>query len=610
MWLCWILVLITASVGSFALTELPGPIQVEFNSSNFKHVLHWKPGGPENSTYIVEYQMYGYAWQHKPECSRISTLSCDLTDAITEDNLYYARVMAVGTDANSTWSKSEQFNPFTETVIGAPAVKYTASTRSFNVWAEPPTIPPAGGIPRSIQEIFHEVEYNLQVVHSATNQKVFFASNKSGNFTVTPLEPSIEYCGSVNLLLKKGVVLKKSQTVVFCTKTEQEWTLMVILPAAALILLVVLIVGTFIWMAYSYTRHHRSLPRALDLEQILLREQHPLHSIPTIHLISCHEDIFQLEHFVHMEDVGILMCHSCDREENLKLIELGLGTLRGAYAPQDHARKMQTNVPSSSDCEVQSGLSSGPVDNGCSSPYRPQSSEGPSDTDASSQNFLQLLAENYGAVLRVISPKTEANGENVSTTQEEPLNPLEGLREDLLYNKEGKILHTGPGMEMQISKLLDGQPVPFPSFHDDKQHIYQANWQEKQPMEILSSLKEESELNPLLCQYRPQVKRQILLSQLEDKDVIQCEGMDGLPPKNVSLTDILQTDRYFPGPSLLDNFTAPAQVKPPWEGDYKNQLLTSNSSEREGQRLSLQTETVAQPSDLLANWEVRVHLDD
>ncbi|XP_072884395.1 interleukin-22 receptor subunit alpha-2-like isoform X2 [Hemitrygon akajei] len=263
MWLCWILVLITASVGSFALTELPGPIQVEFNSSNFKHVLHWKPGGPENSTYIVEYQMYGYAWQHKPECSRISTLSCDLTDAITEDNLYYARVMAVGTDANSTWSKSEQFNPFTETVIGAPAVKYTASTRSFNVWAEPPTIPPAGGIPRSIQEIFHEVEYNLQVVHSATNQKVFFASNKSGNFTVTPLEPSIEYCGSVNLLLKKGVVLKKSQTVVFCTKTEQEWTLMVILPAAALILLVVLIVGTFIWMAYSYTRHHRSLPRAL-----------------------------------------------------------------------------------------------------------------------------------------------------------------------------------------------------------------------------------------------------------------------------------------------------------------------------------------------------------
>ncbi|XP_072102448.1 uncharacterized protein [Mobula birostris] len=611
MWLSWVLVLIAAPVGSFALMELPRPIQVQFNSSNFKYVLHWIPGGPEDSTYIVEYQIYGDAWKIKRECSHTSAHSCDLTAEIAqEDNWYYARVMAVGTDTNSSWSMSDRFCPLDKTVIGAPAVKNTVSTRSFNVWAEPPSLPPVGGIRRSIQNIFPEIIYDLQVSHPATNQVVFSDISKSGNFTVKPLEPSTEYHGTVKLLLKRGIFSKESQTAHFFIKTEQEWTLVAILPAAAFILFVVLITGIFIWMAYSYTRHHRSLPRALDLEQILSKKQPPLHSTPTLHLISSHKDIFQFEHVVHMEDVGLLMCHSCDREEILKPIELGLGMPRGTYAPQNHSRKTQTNAPSSSDCEVQSGLSSGPVANGCSSLYRPQSSEGPSGTDASSQKFLQPLAENYGAVLPVISPKTDANGENVSTTQDKPLNALEILGEEPFYNKEGKILHIGPGMEMQILDLLDGQPVPYPSLHDDKQRVYQANWQEKQPMEILSSLKEEIQLNPSLCQYRPQVKRQIFLSQLEDKDVIQCEGMDGFPSKKLSLTDVLQTDQYFPGPSLLDNFTALVPVKPPWEGDYKNQLLTSNSSRREGQQLSLQTETVVQPSDLLANWEVRVHLDE
>ncbi|XP_051892331.1 uncharacterized protein LOC127581717 [Pristis pectinata] len=615
MWLYQIPVLISAFAGSFALTELPKPIQVQFNSSNFMYILHWTPQGPEDSVYDVEYQIYGDVWKSKSECYHTSAHYCDLTNEIAqEDNWYYARVMAVWKNTSSSWSMSKRFCPLDKTVVGAPEVKYTVSTRSIKVRVEPPTVPPIGGLQRSIKNIFSVVEYNVQLSKPATNKVVFLAENENGKFTVEPLEPNTEYCGTVKLVLKRGIFSKESQTVDFCIKTEQEWTLMVILPTTGFILFGVLIIGTFIWMAHSYTRHHRTLPQALVLDKILLKKHSSLQSTPTRHLISSHKDIFQFEKIVHMEDICLLKYHSRDTEEILKPRELGLVTQWGTYAPQHHTRKLQTNFPSCSDCETQGDISSGLVDSGCSSPYRPQSSEGLSNAQASSQNGSRSLAENYGAVLQMISPEIDAIRDSLTTTQNKPLNALQMLRKDLFYNKGGQILWTGPGMGMQISKLLEGEPIPFLSLQDDKQRTHPTDWKENQPMEtsLVSSLKEEIQINPLLCQYRPQVKTETFPSLSKDKDdasFMQCEGMDDQPSKEVSLTDVLQTDGHLPRP-LLDEFTVLAQVKPMREREYKSQVLTLHSSIKEGQRQTLRANTTVQPSNLLADWEIHIHIDE
>ncbi|XP_067862774.1 interleukin-22 receptor subunit alpha-1-like [Heptranchias perlo] len=634
MWLWWIPLLILYFTGSFALIKLPEPNGVLFDSVNFNNTLRWTQNGrqPDEIVYDVQYRIYGEKiWRNKPECHHSTAHSCDLTNEIVQENdWYYARVMAVLKNTNSTWALSERFCPLEKTIIGAPAVEYTAGIRSITILVNLPRVPPKEGVQRSIEDIFAVIEYEVHL-NQSLNEMVFYASNKSGYFKIELLEPNTKYCATVQLSLRKGIISKKSQLAHFCIQTLQEGTLTIIL--LAFVFSGAIITGIFCYVAYSYISQRKTLPQSLNLDQILSRKHALLkQSPPTLQLVISYmkkKDAFQFEQVIHMEDVDFLKLASNETEQNMKPKEFTVASQLGTYAPQCHTRILQTSLPSANDCEIQSNSPSRPVDNECFSPYCAQATDGLSNSRCSSQNSSRAQTQNYGTILHMTSRNstklnTDPRLDRLSSTQKVPLNALQTVSEDLLYDNRDLMLQNVLGLVIQNLEVKEEKPIhlpPFLTLLDDKQQMHQTNWKENQPIEmpLLLSLKDENQIQLSLFQYGQQVESQSFLSLLNDKDIscLQSERMNDQPTEEESLTEVLQTDlkdgqlvKASPFCPLLKSgeFTGLLHVKAKWKDENERHLLTFHSSMREGQ--TLPSNTTMEGGKLLDDWEIQVHMDE
>lgn len=586
MWLRWIPVLISAVAGCLAVTTLPRPVHVFINSSNFNSILQWAPHGPRDSVYDVEYQIYGEAWLNKAECFRISQHRCDLTREFDQEtNWYYARVKAVGQGGESEWTMSERFCPLDKTVIGPPEVRLGVRARSIDIWLEPPTVPVRDAARRSIEDIFSVVEYKVQLNEAATNKMVFVALNDNGNFTFESLEPSTEYCGTAKLLLERDIFLKESQTADFCSETEREWTLMIVLLVTASVLFGLMTTGIFCWMVHSYTTLHIALPHALDLDKILMKKQSSWkHSMSKPQEVTSQKAMFHFEQNILAEDTGLFKYHTAGI---LRVGELGLATLLGPYAPQHHSTGQQTSGPR----DLQTDRSSGLGDNGWSSPYHPQR---PSNTQASGEDGSPTRVEDY-------IPNANTGG---STNRDIPSTAMQVDREGLLYKVDRRILSQRPEMEVPILHAMEGKPRSLLS-QDHRDDNKESNWK-KQPLEVtlLPWLEEEVQS----CPYRPRVRRDTLLSSLtgeDDASRVRGQGLDD----EVSMTNVPPSYSYLSSP-LLGEPSGLSQLMPTWDDGCQTQLPILPSPHKDWQQEALPTIPAAGASSLLAAWEIQVQVDE
>ncbi|XP_078423603.1 uncharacterized protein LOC144696135 isoform X1 [Cetorhinus maximus] len=632
MWLWQIPILILSFVGPLASIELSEPTGVQFDSVNFNNTLRWTQKGSQQTVYDVEYRVYGETiWENKPECHHIAAHYCDLTNEIVqENNWYYARVMAILKNANSTWSLSERFCPLDETIIGAPAVDYTAGDRSITILVHLPQVAPRKGGRRSIKDIFDAIEYEVQLNQPLTNKMVFNSLNESAYLKIESLEPNTNYCAKVQLHLRKGIFSKKSQPAHFCIQTLQEKTLIIIL-LMAFAFFGTITTGIFCCRAYGYIKHHRTLPQSLNLDQILSHERVLLKEpSPTLQLVtSCKKDTFQFVQVIRMDNIDLLKYDSIEMEEIMKTKELTLTAQLNSYAPQSHTRTRQAQLPGATDCEIRSNSSSKPTHSGRSSSYCPQATSSLSNNTYSNKNNSRALTQNYATIVHTTSQNsTKLNTDpRLSSAQKVPLNSLQTMSEDLLYNIEDLIFQNGLELEIQALKLKEEKPMllsPFLSLLDDKQQTYQSQWKENQPIEtpLLVSLKDQKEINLPLFQHGQQIDSQSLLSLLKDEvDVsyLQSDRTDNQPIK-VSPTGVLQTELKDGqlAKALLedDTFTRLLHVTPEWEDGYKGQLLTSHSSTRQGQQTNAsflqtsQTNATLEGCKFLEDWEIQVHMDE
>ncbi|XP_078423604.1 uncharacterized protein LOC144696135 isoform X2 [Cetorhinus maximus] len=541
MWLWQIPILILSFVGPLASIELSEPTGVQFDSVNFNNTLRWTQKGSQQTVYDVEYRVYGETiWENKPECHHIAAHYCDLTNEIVqENNWYYARVMAILKNANSTWSLSERFCPLDETIIGAPAVDYTAGDRSITILVHLPQVAPRKGGRRSIKDIFDAIEYEVQLNQPLTNKM--------------------------------------------------------------------------------------NLDQILSHERVLLKEPSPTLQLVT----SCKKDTFQFVQVIRMDNIDLLKYDSIEMEEIMKTKELTLTAQLNSYAPQSHTRTRQAQLPGATDCEIRSNSSSKPTHSGRSSSYCPQATSSLSNNTYSNKNNSRALTQNYATIVHTTSQNsTKLNTDpRLSSAQKVPLNSLQTMSEDLLYNIEDLIFQNGLELEIQALKLKEEKPMllsPFLSLLDDKQQTYQSQWKENQPIEtpLLVSLKDQKEINLPLFQHGQQIDSQSLLSLLKDEvDVsyLQSDRTDNQPIK-VSPTGVLQTELKDGqlAKALLedDTFTRLLHVTPEWEDGYKGQLLTSHSSTRQGQQTNAsflqtsQTNATLEGCKFLEDWEIQVHMDE
>ncbi|XP_078094442.1 uncharacterized protein LOC144509437 isoform X2 [Mustelus asterias] len=505
-------------------------------------------------------------------------------------------------------------------IIGAPAVEYTAGERSITILIHSPQVPPKRGVQRSINDIFAAIKYEVQLNQSPTNKMVFYALNESAHYKIESLEPNTEYCANVQLRLKKEIFSKKSQPARFCIQTLQERTLTIVL-LVGFVIFGAIITGIFCCMANTYIKHRRTLPQSLNLDQILLHKRALLkESSPTLQLVTSHrKNIFQFEQVIRLDNIDLLKCDSNEKEDIAKTKELILTTWPNSYAPQIHTRTVQPKLPDTANCEIQSNSSSKPPELECPSPYCPQATNCLSNNTCSSQSGSQALTQNYATILHPTS-------QNSSKLNTEPgLSSVQKtMSKDHLYNNTGHIFQNGSELEMQELKLKEEKPMllpPFLSLLEEQQN----NWKVNQPREIplLLSLKDTKQINLSLLQYGGQIDSQSFLSLLKDKVGFSClhsDRMDDQPIK-VPVTHVLQTNLkdgqlVKAVPLLEETFTELLHVKPEWEDRYKGQLLISQSSMREGQQtdgLFLQTSqknAAMEGCKFLEDWEVQVHMDE
>ncbi|XP_066573632.1 interferon lambda receptor 1 [Amia ocellicauda] len=232
----------------------PGKL-VYFKSKNLRSVLHWdRADGAGKVLYSVQYNVYGSPMHDHTECQNITVLFCDLTKEMNDNEYYYAKVTAGGKELNT----SSRFNPFLETVLGAPALQVSATVNSINITVITPTGPDNK---TSLEDIYGNLKYEVKI----NDTKVPRLKDNFKSIEIVSLKPDMKYCGSV--VYMRESYQHTSDPSAFCIKTQKESPApvddIIILVAAAICISMII---TFLFIFYScYTKRKTLLPNSLNI---------------------------------------------------------------------------------------------------------------------------------------------------------------------------------------------------------------------------------------------------------------------------------------------------------------------------------------------------------
>ncbi|XP_032409298.1 interleukin-22 receptor subunit alpha-2 [Xiphophorus hellerii] len=169
---------------------LAPPGQVRFESTDFKHILHW--AAPTNSSclqYHVQYKIYGELdWLNVSNCQGIQRHHCDLSAATSDvREWYYARVRVscAATGSKSAWAMSRRFSPRWDTKVSPPSVRLNSSKQGLVVQVKASRV--------LMRKVHNGVDNNIYVVHPGGKEEVYEVASGS-KLTLTELKPRTHYC--------------------------------------------------------------------------------------------------------------------------------------------------------------------------------------------------------------------------------------------------------------------------------------------------------------------------------------------------------------------------------------------------------------------------------
>ncbi|KAK3554022.1 hypothetical protein QTP70_019138 [Hemibagrus guttatus] len=180
------------------LQDDTAPLQVEFQSVNFRNVLHWKhhPKAPGDLQYFVQYKVYGdKQWSVREACQSIHTLQCDLSQETSDPRQwYYARVQARSSEGLSPWVISARFNPQWDTTFSPPKFKLNATEQGIVVWVRPPRTPAHGqrNSKVSVTKLLN-LNFRIYLIHDGVEQ-IHETKSCPWKLLIEHLSPRTTYC--------------------------------------------------------------------------------------------------------------------------------------------------------------------------------------------------------------------------------------------------------------------------------------------------------------------------------------------------------------------------------------------------------------------------------
>uniref|UniRef100_A0A3Q3WMX6 Uncharacterized protein n=1 Tax=Mola mola TaxID=94237 RepID=A0A3Q3WMX6_MOLML len=169
--------------------SLAPPIEVRFDSVDYKNILRWTP--PINCTslhYSVQLKIYGEPqWLDVVGCQGIQKLQCDLSDVTsTSREWYYGRVHAFSLPSSkSAWALSPRFSPRWDTKLSPPVLRLNVTEEGIVVRVKPPKL--------HIRKMHSILQYKIFVIHPSGEEKIvmYCCFHKR---TLKHLEPKAKYC--------------------------------------------------------------------------------------------------------------------------------------------------------------------------------------------------------------------------------------------------------------------------------------------------------------------------------------------------------------------------------------------------------------------------------
>ncbi|KAI8489729.1 hypothetical protein Bbelb_326350 [Branchiostoma belcheri] len=209
------------------------PINVRFESVNFNHTLRWDlaPNHDNSTLFTVQYIGAGHResypspeeWQEKAKCINITGLCCVLLNEIGRDGNWWARVRAFNSYGTSDWAESKLFEPFEDTLIGAPDLDIQAgevTTERIVLRVRAPKTPiydSDTGRRMRISNIYTSIKWNITYQEVGSSFKMEKITSDK-DVVLDHLYPGKRYCIAVygSYLGRKGATRR------ICADTKED----------------------------------------------------------------------------------------------------------------------------------------------------------------------------------------------------------------------------------------------------------------------------------------------------------------------------------------------------------------------------------------------------
>ncbi|XP_077586247.1 interleukin-22 receptor subunit alpha-2 [Stigmatopora nigra] len=189
--------MLDSSATSASPVSPASPVDVTFDSVDFKDVLRWTPPADDDNAdlrYDVQWKIYGAAeWSDAARCQGIREHHCDLS-AVTSDprEWYYARLRASSPPSwTSQWVLSPRFSPRLDTKISAPPLSLNVSEQGILVLVE---TPPTLARKLHASRLHSHLVYNIYLLEQKGQQEVFKVKCCSGSLLLSKVKRKIKYC--------------------------------------------------------------------------------------------------------------------------------------------------------------------------------------------------------------------------------------------------------------------------------------------------------------------------------------------------------------------------------------------------------------------------------
>ncbi|KAM8749906.1 interferon alpha/beta receptor 2-like [Acanthopagrus schlegelii] len=177
-----------------AMTELPSPVKLTLNSSNFIHLLKWEPGpgtpgGVHYSVHAVRTDS-GTTWLPVDGCQRVQQpLVCNLTETFSDPfETYSATVTARLGGRTSNSSTYNDFQPIRDTHLDLPLLSVTPCDEYLCVDLRSPV--------EHLREFYNTLRYELRLQYNGGEKKKDTYSLERVTLSEYVL-PGKKYCVSV-----------------------------------------------------------------------------------------------------------------------------------------------------------------------------------------------------------------------------------------------------------------------------------------------------------------------------------------------------------------------------------------------------------------------------